>query len=145
MELKYSKKKQTTRYHKRRIQSIKITESQLQKSCEDVLNAHRIKYLRIPDWVWRWIKWHAPPQIVKALSDRFGGVPDIVALEPIGKYNLALLLELKTKTGKLHGKQKHWTGNQISRDPDKTKKIIREFINDAKKLRSYYDRTTKRN
>ena len=144
-ELKFSKAKQTAHKRKKPVPKVTITEDQLQGQCNDTLNAYRMRWLRIPDWIWAWLKQNAPIQIMKELSKRFGGMPDIIALEPVGDYNLALLLELKTETGKLHGKQKHWKGAQISRDPDKTIETITQFLKDAEVLRDFYDRFPKDN
>ena len=144
-ELKFSKAKQTAHKRKKPVPKVTITEDQLQGQCNDTLNAYRIRWLRIPDWIWNWLIHNAPVRINKWMAERFGGMPDIVALEPVGDYNLALLLELKTERGKLHGNQKHWKGKQISRDPDTTILKVRNFLEEAKRLRDYYDRFPKDN
>ena len=116
---------------KKTIAALQCTEEQIQKQCDDLLAALHIRYLRIPDWVWAWIKLNAPPQIVKALSDRFGGMPDNMCIRKFGKYNLLMALELKTKTGQLHGKQKIWNKEinvQVSRTPEETIQNVNDFM-----------------
>jgi len=134
----FSKQAQTGHYGnksrlvKHEIAALQYTEDQLQTQCNDLLDAHRIRYLRIPDWIWSWLKLNAPVQVMKELSKRFGGMPDNMCIKKIDdKYNLLMALELKTKTGKLHGKQKTWEKEiavQISRSPDETIKKVNEFL-----------------
>jgi len=130
MDLKFSKKKQLAYQNKPRQPGLDITEDELQGQCNDTFDGYRIRYLRIPDWVWKWLKQNAPKHLLKEMSKRFGGMPDAIALKKGEKYNDALMLELKTKKGKLHGKQKDWDKEfnvEISRTPDDTIKIIEEF------------------
>jgi len=140
MELKFSKKKQTAYKEKRKNPKVHIAEDELQKQCNDVLEAYRIRYIRLPDWVWLWLKKSAPMSIMNYMSKVFTGMPDNIAILPLNdKYNLALCLELKTETGKLHGKQKHWSKElkvQISRNPDETIAIIEQFVSDAEKIKT---------
>jgi hypothetical protein len=134
----YSKSQQTGQYGrkarqtKKSVVALKCTESQLQKQCNDLLDAHHIKYLRIPDWIWSWLKLNAPVQVVKELSGRFGGMPDNMCIRRINdKYNLLMALELKTTTGRLHGKQKTWAKEitvQISQTPDDTIASVNDFL-----------------
>jgi ribosomal protein L44E len=134
----YSKLQQTgkfgrkARLTKKTIVALKCTESQLQKQCNDLLDAHHIKYLRIPDWIWSWLKLNAPVQVVKELSGRFGGMPDNMCIRRINdKYNLLMAVELKIEKGKLHGKQKNWYKEiavQISRTPEETIAKVNDFM-----------------
>lgn len=134
----FSKSQQTGQYGrkarqtKKSIAVLKCTESQLQKQCNDLLDVHHIKYLRIPDWIWAWLKLNAPVQVVKELAERFGGMPDNMCIRRINdKYNLLMALELKTTKGRLHGKQKTWNKEitvQISRTPDDTIAKIKDFL-----------------
>ena len=136
MQLKFSKAAQTAYKKKRKKPTLKITEKAIQKQANDLLNAHRIRYLRIEDWIWTWLRHNAPVQIVNELSERFGGMPDNVCLISVGNYCLALMMELKSATGKQHGKQKHWPAVQISRSPDETIEIVNQFIEDAEEINS---------
>ena len=133
-----SKSQQTGRFGrkarntKKTIVALQCTEAQLQVQCDDLLAALHIRYLRIPDWVWAWLKLNAPPQIIKALSDRFGGMPDNMLIKRIdGNYNLLMALELKKDTGRLRGKQNNWYNEiavQISRSPDETIANVNAFL-----------------
>ncbi|MDD5050982.1 MAG: hypothetical protein PHV93_04590 [Candidatus Pacebacteria bacterium] len=120
------------RHTKKNIAALQCTEEQIQTQCDDLLAAYHIRYLRIPDWIWTWLKLNAPPQIVKELSDRFGGMPDNMLIKKIDdRYNLLMALELKTATGRLRGKQKTWEKEiavQVSRSPDETIANVNEFI-----------------
>ncbi len=129
-----SKKAQLAYRNNRKVPKVTISEADLQKQCNDNLDAYgkRLKYIRIPDWIWSWLKQNAPVEVVTELSRTFGGMPDNVVFAPIGEdYNLCMALELKTKTGKLHGKQKQWKkdiNTKLSRDPDETIAIIEHFV-----------------
>ncbi len=137
--MQISKSKQLAYRTKRKKPKVHIKESQLQKQCDDYLAINRIKYLRIPNWIWNWLRHNAPIEIMNYMSERFGGMPDNICLIPIGesKYNLALCLELKTETGRIHGKQKQWMKDLhvvISRSPEDTMHLIKLFEWKAEKL-----------
>ena len=127
---------------KRKNPAVIIKESQLQRQCDDYLEAFRIRYIRIPDGVWGYLAYKASESVKIWFRKIFGGIPDNICILPINeKYNLCLALELKTKTGKLHGKQKHWSKElavQISRSPEDTMQIIDEFVKEADRLRDYF-------
>jgi len=134
------KSKQLAYRHKRRNGTPAIKEDALQKQANDYLELKRIRYIRIPDAIWRWLAYKASEYVKKWFRFIFGGIPDNICIIPINdKYNLCLALELKTKTGKLHGKQKHWSKDlavQISRTPEDTMQIIDEFINEAERMKT---------
>lgn len=116
-------------------------ESDLQNQLDDFLAAYRIWSIRIPDAVWRWIAWKAPQGVKKWWRGIFGGIPDVLPMLRVSdKYMLCAPIELKNKAGKLHGKQKHWEGReisvQISRSPDESIAIVDQFRRDAEKIRS---------
>ena len=135
MELPHSKQSQTAYKKKRKRPKVTIKEDAIQKQCDDLLIALRIKYLRIPDWVWKWLKENAPVSVISELSGKFAGMPDDLPLIKLTeKYSLCLGLELKTEAGKLSTKQKRWikeVGGVVSRSPDDTIEIIDRFIKDA--------------
>jgi hypothetical protein len=143
-ESPFSKKKQLAYKEKRKNPKVTISEDALQKQCNDVLEAYRIRYLRLPDWLWLWLKKNAPMNILNYMSKVFTGMPDNIAILPLNdKYNLALCLELKTEKGQQHGKQKHWSKElkvQLSRNPDETIAIIESFLEDAEKLKELLSR-----
>lgn len=131
-----SKKSQLAYRKKRKKTVVKVKESELQKQANDLLDYLRIPYYRIPDFVWNWVKHNAPVEIVKALADSFAGkLPDnFVFTNLTDKYLIALPMELKTATGKLHGKQKTYAKRdnwQISRSPEETIELVNQFIADA--------------
>jgi len=72
-------------------------------------------------------------------NNGLGGIPDNPCFIPLGKkYNLNLMLELKSKRGRLHGRQKRWyrdTAVQIPRDPDTAMAMIGEFQDVADKIK----------
>jgi hypothetical protein len=118
-----------------------VPEALIQGQMDDLLAAKRIRFLRFPDAFFQWMKMHAPENIQKWFFGLFGGIPDTIALFPLGdKYMLACAVEIKTTKGKLHGKQKHWrkdTGMvaQISRGSDDNIRIIEAAELLAVKLR----------
>lgn len=140
-KLKFSKEKQVNR-SKRKKPILKVKEADLQRQANDMLNAYQIKYIRIPDSIHAWITKNAPEEVKIFFRHVFGGIPDNVCLIPITeKYNLALCLELKSATGKLHGKQKHWKKElavQISRSTTETIGIIEEYLEEAAYLKEVY-------
>ena len=128
---------------KRKAPVLDITEADLQEQLNDLLNAYQIRYLRIPDYVWHWLKRNAPVEIVKIMSDAFGGMPDNVCTIPIDeKYSLSFGIELKVKGRKMHGKQKHWQST-ISRTPDENIKLIEEYIEQAEVIKEVLKRIEK--
>jgi len=160
MEQEFSKKKQLGRNYKpKNIGKLDIAEDAIQGQCNDTLNWHQIKYIRIPDWLWKALnkllksfagngwRYGLMMKIMDELSKVFGGMPDNVCFIKISDtLNLALLLELKSKKGKLHGKQNTWYRDQavqISRDPDTTITIVQSFIEDAEKLKEIINQEKK--
>ncbi len=135
-----SKKAQLKYRTKRKNPGVIIKESELQKQANDYLEAYRIRYIRIPDGVWGFLAYKASEGVKLWFRKIFGGIPDNVCMIRINeKYNLCLAMELKTKTGKLHGRQKHWYKDlavQISRSPEDTMEIINNFIKDAEKMKN---------
>jgi hypothetical protein len=90
-----------------------IPEESLQIFADEYYTIKRIRFIRIPDFFFRWMNVKAPIGVRKFFCGMFGGYPDNLLLLPIGKYMLAVPIELKTQdakgraVGKLHGKQKH--------------------------------------
>jgi hypothetical protein len=114
--MEYSKNQQLSHYYKNRPKkvSVQVPENALQQQINDLLDAYQIKYIRIPDGIWKWLQFNAPHGVLKYFQRIFGGIPDNVCIVPISdKYNLSLCAEIKTTTGKLHGKQKQWK-NEVS-------------------------------
>ena len=142
MELPLSKRKQLS--HRRRRKALpdvpEVPESALQHQLEDTLAAYQVEYMRIPDGVWRWLRHNAPPYIVKALSDSFGGMPDCFARVPLDEpYYLCLGIELKSRRGTLHGKQKKWQ-SVVSRSTQESLDAVAGLLEKANKLKGGKDR-----
>lgn len=139
MDLAFPKHKQTAYRTKRKNPKVKISEDAIQKQCNDMLVALRIKYFRVPNYVWLWMKHNAPIEILKALTDSFKDMPDNVCLIKItDKYALCMPLELKTESGKLNKRQGDWikyNGGVVSRSPDESIKLVDQFIKDAEKIK----------
>jgi len=106
-------------------------EADLQSFVDDYLVLRRIKSLRIPDGFFRWLNGFAPLWARAAFNAVFAGQPDNICMIPISdKYCLCLNLELKSKQGSLHGKQKANARDyawQVARSPEEAKRIIDEF------------------
>jgi hypothetical protein len=90
-----------------------IPEESLQIFADEYYQIKRIRYIRIPDGIFRWLKIKAPAGVQRWFFGMFGGYADNTLLIPIGKYLLAVPIELKTEdkkgraVGALHGKQKN--------------------------------------
>jgi len=120
-------------------------ESELQAWCDDYLINKRISFIRLPDGFWGWLYYNGTEKIKKWFRFCFGGIADNTCFIPItDKYSLCLHLELKTKIGKLHGRQKieaqilPW---QIARSTKEIEDIINKFQEDAKKIKKHLDNT----
>jgi len=125
---------------KRKAPVLDITESQLQEQLNDLLNAYQIRYIRIPDSIWHWLKRNAPVEVIRAMSDALGGMPDNVCMIPISdRYSLMLAIELKVKGRKKRGKQKHWQST-ISRTPDENIALIEEYVKQADIVKEILER-----
>jgi len=123
-----------------------VPENLIQGAVDDYLALKRIKFYRIPDGFFRWIKMKAPIGVQKWFFGMFGGQPDNICIIPIGNgLALALLLEIKTQdskgraVGRTHGKQKveadHWV---ICRSVDEAIKTIDAFEKEAERTRDLW-------
>jgi hypothetical protein len=82
----------------------------------------------------------APQSIKIWFRGVFGGIPDSLPMVRVSdKYMLCCPIELKTAKGKLHGRQKHWEGQgipvQVSRSPEQSIAIVRQFLADAEEVK----------
>lgn len=146
----FSKRKQLAYRGKKNppVEGVDIPESALQRQLDDLLVGLGIRFIRIPDNFWQWLHKYsnAGQRMKKELGYYWGGLPDTIALLPISdKYMLACPIELKTKKGKTHGKQKHWGHDgliaQISRSPEQSIDIMKAFIMFAEKLKNQITQT----
>jgi len=122
---------------KRKIMVRKITEKEIQSSCEYLLKLHRIRFLHIPDALLAFVMPKAPQWLRAIISKGLRGVPDIIAFakSPDG-YNHALLLELKTDKGVLSEHQKKWhlgLSVQVAYGLDDSIEAVQQFISFVKK------------
>lgn len=120
-------------------------ESALQEAANQYLELKRIKYFRIADGFFRWIKMKAPPGIQKWFFGMFGGQPDNRCEIPLGNgYAFTLLLEIKTQdakgraVGQLHGKQKREGDDwKVVRSTDQIIQEINKFEIIAEDIKKY--------
>ena len=84
------------------------------------------------DGFWRWLAMHKWTPQVAWFRKMFGGMPDNLCIKPLNdKYCLAMCLELKSRRGHLHGRQKAdarslpWI---VCRTPEEAKEAIDNFI-----------------
>lgn len=92
---------------KRKIKAISNTpEAQLQAKVEKYLELHQIRYLHIPDRVYRMCAFASktPIHVKQELSYYLKGVPDLLIFQD----DRCLILELKTEKGKVRQPQKAW-------------------------------------
>jgi hypothetical protein len=115
-------------------------ESVLQDFTNKYLQLKGLTYLRLPESLFAaifrnpnidvWIKRH--------IKEAIAGWPDNLVLLPIGNgLNLALALELKSETGKLHGEQKVLDKQielLVARTPESVESAIKAFEIWANKL-----------
>lgn len=111
----------------------KTPEAILQDRVSSVLNLLGIKYLRIPDLVYRLCGWsdrRLKPWEKAQLSLAFKGFPDNVCLMPFGKYVIGVNFELKTTVGKQSAGQRKWARElpvTVIRDVEEAQKAIKEL------------------
>jgi hypothetical protein len=121
------------------------SEDDLQVFADEFYELKRIKNIRIPNAVFRWLKMNASAHIQKWFFGLFGGWPDTLLLLPCGKYMLAVPIELKTQDkkgrpiGMLHGKQKHNSEYEnwiIARSPEQIQAAVAQAEADCEKIKN---------
>ena len=124
-----------------------IPEASLQIFADEYYAIKRIRSIRIPDGIFRWVKMNASAGIQKWFFGMLGGMPDNLLLLPLGKYMLAVSIELKTEdkkgrsVGSLHGKQKHNAEEQnwiIARNQQQIMDATEQAEMDAEKIRKLF-------
>jgi len=109
-DLPFSKQKQTgTRIMEvDEFKAWECRESALQRQCEEWLTIKNIPFIRIPDAVYKSIfaNRNINPRLKRLVATFIRGLPDMTILRPDGQYNQALVIELKTKKGRLTQGQK---------------------------------------
>jgi hypothetical protein len=112
-----------------------VPEASIQSAVDDYLAVINLRSVRIPDAIWRWIAAKAPTGVRMWFGRVFGGLPDNIVLIPLNeRYALALLLELKTTAGQLHGKQKTESKRlpwRVARSVEEAVEIINQAERDA--------------
>ena len=119
-------------------------EAALQKQLDDYLAIKGVRYIRISDSMFKWLRYATlklqAHGVWAWIAKTFGGLPDNLLLVKISdKYLLATGIELKTKKGALHGKQKHMAEElsyQISKSPEKSMEIVEAFLKEAERLKT---------
>jgi hypothetical protein len=113
-------------------------EAIIQMRLEKYLDMTEVRYIRIPDCVYRLFTYTSIPVWVKQeMSSAFKGVPDLLCFKKSGDYNTSLLVEVKTDVGKLSQGQKKWHQGlnvAVVRSFEEGKDIIDRFkeVNDDK-------------
>lgn len=114
---------------------IKITETELQQYLNEHLDAEGFSYFRIPSWFWDWLLKNAPPELLDEIRRLWGGLPDSIIFVPVKvggfDFTMCLMLELKSKDGTMHGKQKRWHKRlpvYIGRTKPEVVQIMSEFL-----------------
>lgn len=134
---------------RRRLPSITVPESGLQKQIQDTLDIYHVKYVHIENSFWNWFNVgyadgdlrpkNVPPDIYFPFTETFAGMPDIVAWEKIGKiFNLSYTPELKTPRGTRNQNQKEWAKEiniPILRTTEENEAAVVDFVKMAKQLR----------
>ena len=89
--------------------AIKYKESQLQKECEEWLESEKIVYLRIPEEVTRLCSPQSKvtQHVKNSISKYLKGWPDLMIFDPDEFFNRCLLVELKSKKGRMSQSQKN--------------------------------------
>ena len=115
------------------------TEAPVQSFCDEYLEMKGIKFLRIPDRLWFWIRTKCPVWLAKECSKFMAGWCDNMAFIPLtDKYLLACPIENKSRTGKSRGKQKKYSkilNYQYATSPEDIIKIVERFIKDVEKIK----------
>jgi hypothetical protein len=142
------KKTQAGRYGKkakrtRKNPTVKVKESGLQKSYEDICAAYGVKNIHIPDNFWTWFHYahkagNVPDKVYFGFCEMFKGMPDNISQVPIGDtFNLSYTCELKTKTGRLSADQKDWAKEinvPVLRSTEENEKAIIELVSVARQI-----------
>lgn len=123
------------------------SEAPLQKFTDDYLEWQHIRSIRVPDKVFNYI--NAPFARVEEwfkiwFNSQFAGMPDNTVLIDIGGgYLLGLPIELKSRTGKLHGRQKSaarvesW---RVCKSPEAVEREIKEALRIADVVKEAIDK-----
>lgn len=112
---------------------LKETEDELQDKCESYLNLRGIRYIRIPNAVYSIIFGIGNALHIglkRMLAQALGGIPDLVILAPLSRFNACLLVELKTKKGKVRQSQRNWAKGlnvEVIREFEDFKKLVEEW------------------
>ena len=123
-----SKKKNTTK-------KALISESTIQKQVERYLDYNGLKYIRLPDSLFRSIysKQSIPLHVKAEIAKSIAGLPDLMIPKTVNNQTILLSIELKTSVGKMSQKQKLWQkslGTKIARSFDEAEKLINKFLNE---------------
>ena len=114
-------------------------ESDLQLFVDKYLEMKMVDYIRIPDYLWWWLKTKCPMWLLKLCSKHLAGWCDNIPIIPITKEcGLVCLIENKSSKGKLHGKQKKMANRlnyHVVRSENEAIETINKFIEDAESIK----------
>jgi len=116
-----------------------VPESDLQAFADDYLATTRADQLRIPNWMYAWVKRSAPKAFAVQFMERFTGYPDNTIWEPVGDcYSICLSMEIKRARGQLSGNRQKALAKkrnyQIPRSPGQIEALLVKFRADAEML-----------
>lgn len=124
-----------TRKKKSRVKKAKTPEAYLQSQIDSLLALRGIKFIRVPDLVYRLCGWgnnKLKPWEKVALSQAFKGLPDNILMmgDLKGKYFVGMNLENKSDVGKQSAGQKKWAKElpvNVMRTFEEAEKAVNEF------------------
>jgi len=135
-ELPFSKQKQVGRgaIDVTEYRNMVCKEADLQRQAEEYLQVQGIPFIRVPDAIYKAIfSSRTIKPYIKALISRFiKGLPDLIILDPAGRWNRACCIELKSATGKLSQGQKNFAKRVnvvVKRNFEDFVKEVEEFLN----------------
>lgn len=107
-------------------------EKHLQKQIEEYMGWKYpdVRYIRIPDWAYAKLAKSKDPEL-RGIASLLKGIPDLIIFVKDERHNKALLMELKSKKGKLSVGQINWSKNlnlEIPRTFEKCEALLKEFI-----------------
>jgi len=120
-----------TKKGKTKLSPAGVSEETIQNAVEDYLNFKGIKFIRIPDSIYRMCSpftregRNTKIWVAKEIKEYLSGIPDIIALKKNGELsNSNLALELKKKNAKPRQAQINWALGITVHYPDTIDKAI---------------------
>ena len=97
---------------KSKLRPVGVPEQTIQKQVETYLQLKGLKYMHIPDEIYRLCSpmSSTPIYIKRVISESLKGIPDLMIFKKTGDDILCLMIELKKKNAKARQSQKKWHG-----------------------------------